>query len=432
MLSLLTLALLAASPIQPGGIPGHSDGRCRETRTRRDRACSPGAIFEFAPASGAGMTAECACTAPAASTGQTITSFVRGSSAYCTKGPLATGIDVGDLVQCTANQPLVTAGDASGVSGLLVERAATNDCLQSQTLENAAWTSLATVTANAALAPDNTLTAEQLSDVSAVAVQGSTQVIATTAARQHAFGCYVRAGTATSATISMTGTDSATGDCAATFTGLSSTTWARLQCGSPSAYAGTLTAVSVFVGVGSVAADTGTLFVWGCQHESDAVSAQPFVTSYVPTVATSATRSATTFQWSGVLSTPINIAVVNQGSTAATYVLQGLPPVGSLVYVGNAGRLLYFDTGFLAMYDGTTGPLRASGATAFVARRAASSWSGATQTVFDVTGGLSSSAAFDGTMASDGTFNTGYSVASGQLNGVIKQVCLSSNPGFCR
>lgn len=430
----LVLAIVLSSDVTPEFLraPRVRGGAATGLRAG-GRAGNFDPLFEFAPTSGAGMTAECACTTPSAATGQTMI-FTRASSAFCTKGPLDKGIDVGDMIQCASNEPLITAGDDGGIPGHLVENAGTNNCLRSQELNNASWTSVATVTADSILAPDNTLTAETLSDASAAAVQGSTQVIASTAALHHAFGCYVRAGTATSATVSMTGTGSATGNCSATVTGLDPNRWTRLQCGSSAAYAGTLTAVSVFVGVGSVVADTGTIYVWGCQHESNTSSTQPYLTSYIPTTTAAATRIASSVSWSGVLSTPINSSVVSQGSTSATYILQGSPTKvgGTFSYIGGAGRLLYWASGLLGCYDGANVGGRASGATAFIARRAASSWSGSTMTVFDVTGGLSTSSAFDGAMGNDGVFMTGYSPATLALGGVIKQVCLSSNPSTCR
>ena len=65
--------------------------------------------------------------------------------------------------------------------GLLIEAAATNSLIYSDQLDNAAaWSDigLPTVTANTTLAPDGTLTADSLTDSSAVAYQGRGRVLA--------------------------------------------------------------------------------------------------------------------------------------------------------------------------------------------------------------------------------------------------------------
>src|SRR4029077_1644502 len=127
-------------------------------------------LFEFAPASGVGMGTACACTTPTGSKGETLT-FARSSSATCLKtvGTAPQTIANGDMVTCTTNQPRVMPGaDGTNILGLLVEDARTNSALRSQQIENAAWTAAnavvaaPTITANAAVAPDGTTTAERV------------------------------------------------------------------------------------------------------------------------------------------------------------------------------------------------------------------------------------------------------------------------------
>lgn len=125
------------------------------------------AQFEFAPASGAGMGAACACTTPTGARGEALT-FARNSVAYCTKGNTLADIANGDLVECAANQPRVMpGGDGTGALGLDVWGARTNEIPDSQALNAASWlelknTGTVTVTANAAVAPDGTTTADRL------------------------------------------------------------------------------------------------------------------------------------------------------------------------------------------------------------------------------------------------------------------------------
>jgi hypothetical protein len=126
-------------------------------------------FFSFAPIGGAGMTAACACTTPTGANGEVLT-FARASSGTCLKGPTVTGIANGDMVTCTTNQPRVMpGGDGTGGVGLLVEATRTNSALRSQEFDNAAvWVPSHSggadpvVTADAAVAPDGTTTAERI------------------------------------------------------------------------------------------------------------------------------------------------------------------------------------------------------------------------------------------------------------------------------
>jgi hypothetical protein len=131
-------------------------------------------LFEFAPASGLGMTTACAGTNPSdvikQAVGTTLT-FTRASSATCLKttGTAPQAIANGDMVTLTNNQPRVMAGtDGTSVRGLLVESGRTNSLLRSQELNNAAWSTessgvvVPTITADQAVAPDGTTTADRM------------------------------------------------------------------------------------------------------------------------------------------------------------------------------------------------------------------------------------------------------------------------------
>lgn len=181
-------ALLALVLVGCGAVaaPRIYDRACDVASRRSDRggvACSgvSYAQFEFAPTSGAGMGAVCACTTPTGATGQAMT-FARNSVAYCTKGNTLTGIANGDIVECAANQPRVMpGGDGTGALGLDVWTERTNYIPDSQNFsaDAGSWADLkntgtVTITPNAAVAPDGTTTADrfELSATSAVQYNG--------------------------------------------------------------------------------------------------------------------------------------------------------------------------------------------------------------------------------------------------------------------
>lgn len=319
---------------------------------RTDRGLSDdGAMFAFAGTDGRGMTGVCAATNPTGAKGETAT-VTRGTSATCTSsaagGLITSGIAVGDLRTVSSNIIRQEYG-TNGVLGVLVENAGTADDLRPEELENASWTATATVTANQATPPNNTnqvSNAEQLSDGSAAAFQGVCQTIATSSATQHTFFVHVRAGTTDSAQVTMTGTGSATGDCSATVTGLSSTTWNILSCTSPAAYAGTLTAVTVCVNVGNLATVTGTIMAWGTDHKSSA----PYRTSYVPgRTSASAPRAQDTISFPFPVATSPSISLAGSfiGPTPASGSAAGVIELGAAVSFLNesAGLWRWFTAG---------------------------------------------------------------------------------------
>lgn len=173
MLLLLVLAQMPALPAQPMGPIVSSPA------TSRSSAPSL-AFFEFAPSSGAGMGAECACATPTGAQGEALT-FTRASSGTCTKGTnglRTTNIADGDLVTCTTNQPRAMR-DADGVLAYLAESTRTNVVVCSQEWNNAAWLTYQnvamTITADAYTAPDGTSTADRVQIPATAAGQYSTR-----------------------------------------------------------------------------------------------------------------------------------------------------------------------------------------------------------------------------------------------------------------
>lgn len=285
------------------------------------------AFFEWAPLDGgtggnSGPSNYCTCAAPTTPDGGALT-ITRASGVTCSKpGTYENSVFAdGDLVRCANNQL------AFGAHGGLVEGAASNDCLYSEDPCDPSWTDTA-ICSSAVVTPPMVSpisAAATLEDTSGIVAEGASQLIATTSANKHAWGCYVQAGTAIEATVSMVGVGSSAGDCSVSAS-VPASGWARLQCGSTTAYGALLTAVTVSILVGSAASDTGSIAVWGCQHESGAAHGGPGVgqlSSYIPTEGTPVARSAVTRFSFGLPGNPGSMAISrwgqdnrNQGTTA--------------------------------------------------------------------------------------------------------------------
>lgn len=430
------LVSLVASVALGDDHPGRFRRFCTRTdqgRTERGFDCG-GALFEAFPSSGAGTTGVCSTTTPTGSKGEALTA-TRASSATCTKtatgGLVSSGIAVGDLVTVSSNI-LRQEFDPSGTLGVLIESAGTADDVRPEELDNAAWVATATVTANAATPPNNTnqvSNAEQLSDGSGAAFQGVCQVITTTSATQHTFFVHVRAGTASAAQVTMTGTGSSTGDCSATVTGLSSTTWNILSCTSPAAYAGTLTAVTVCVNVGSVAGDTGTIMAWGTDHKVSA----PYRTSYVPgRTNLAATRAVDSGISAAVAANSASGSVAMSVTPAWT---SGFGPPSTVIYGAryDGQSLFYYNTLVSAwrINDGSVDCNNSGNLTALTTTRVWGSWAGSFMNVNDGTD--TTQCAFDGQWGTPPLTTLLISTIAGSaLDGIFSKYCLDVTDTRCR
>lgn len=100
------------------------------------------AFFEFAPATGAGMSTACAGVAVTGAKGEPVT-VTGGSTAYCSKaiGTAPMWYAPGDLVSIGAGLPLVMPGhDGTTINGVLADPTRTNTVTRSTNLTNVAWT----------------------------------------------------------------------------------------------------------------------------------------------------------------------------------------------------------------------------------------------------------------------------------------------------
>ncbi len=265
------------------------DRRCRQIRDgqRLVDSCTGYAQFEAFPASGAGTSGPCSPTAPTGARGEVLT-FARASSATCTKtatgGLATTGIASGDLSIAPSGDPRVEY-DGAGTLGLLVESARTNSCLRSQEFENAYWTNDVVPTANAAVAPDGTTTAERYQFTATTAVQRSIGFVSGGCpAAGAAVGTLYVKGVSGSGTMDICTSDLTTSCTACAFV---STSWTRCSDARTQSAPGYLVLGNASLYNGGVARSASDVYVWGAQCEAGA-----YATSYIPTVAAMVTRAA--------------------------------------------------------------------------------------------------------------------------------------------
>jgi hypothetical protein len=368
------------------------------------------------------MGSACACTTPTGAKGEALT-FTRTGDATCSRSGLATtGIQNGDLVTCTANQPRVEP--SGGVLGLRVERARTLSLLRFIDYTNALWADVGTPTPTTGQTSPWTgalsTSAVLYDDNDAAAQEGRSQTVTVTAAVAHTMHCYVKAGTLTSAAISLDGT-------VATLTGLVTTSWSIVEVTDASSSG---VAISAQILNGSTAAGTGTVIWGGC-----AVEQGSYRTSIMPTVASAVTRNAeTTSLTSAVLPLTGSVAVTTQrpyGSVLASN--QTL--VDALVSTSSGWRFSFVGSQ-LRIEKG--GPLNNLGAAttwaAGDAPRWAASFDGVNATVFVNGAVLVGPSALGGftaptyTPVALGWDHQGFD----SFDGIVTRVCVDPDPNRCR
>lgn len=315
-------ALLLALALAGGGRFERTNSRTEQGRSDRGLMSSSGALFEFAPASGAGMGTACACAAVTGAKGEALT-FSRASVGSCIKGS-TTSLANGDMVICASGQPRVMpGGDGTGGLGLLVEGAGTNVVTRSEAFDNAAFADYTAggatapvVTADAATSPTGTATADMLSLPATAAGEGSGRSIAVLTAAAYSAQAYVLGVTGTGV-VDLCVETSTGGTC----TPCSFTTSAWTPCVSQN-----VTSVAggrVIVGNmsdlnGGDSRDAVSVLVWGLDAKLGAVA-----TSYVPTAGSAVARARDAASFAQSIPTPSGVCMAADLAIPATSVLAG-------------------------------------------------------------------------------------------------------------
>jgi hypothetical protein len=233
----------------------------------------------------------------------------RATTAYRTN---ASGI----LESVASGVPRLDYPAAGGCPSLLVEPAATNLVLRSEEFNNASWTKAnLAVSGNLTTAPDGTLTADRIIDDTAASTTHRvySNVYSVVSGTTYSASCFVKAGTSNRVEISIRSNIEGIIGIVPTVFDLAAGTIisgsGRIEDYGNGWYRCTNTGTSTFTGSSSVfiylynsanqALYTGTasntLFLWGAQLETGSVA-----TSYIPTVAATATRNADVISKTGV------------------------------------------------------------------------------------------------------------------------------------
>lgn len=282
--------------------------------------------FEFAPAGGTGMGAACACAALTGVSGEAM-SMTRGSDATCSRqGAAMSGIAPGDLVTCANDLPRIEPV-ASGL-GYLREGAATNVNPRSADIDDASYGDFTANGAaapvlngaNAALAPDGVLAAEDYTFAATGATQASARAIAVLTAAAYSAQVWIRGVSGSGSTDLCLQTGAApTATCSTCAFAADSWTQCKVE-NVTSIAAGQVLVGNMSYLNGGLTRSSSRVYVWGLDAEAGA-----FASSYVPTAGATATRAAdsaltgyASTTWGPDFSLASTVAFVDTSASATT------------------------------------------------------------------------------------------------------------------
>ena len=219
-------------------------------------------------------------------------------NSQCEKGDIATvyiptttaAVSVGPV----ANVPRLDYLNST-CPRLLLEPQRTNLYTFSEQFNNAAWTKTnTTVTANTTVSPDGYQNADTVT-ISTAGGHNLYQVLTVVPSTQYTFSFYAKRGTATALSYSVYNSTAGANIIAPTnyYNQISATDWTRFTV----TFTTPAGCTSITVYPLRDGASTGTCFLWGAQVEAGA-----YATSYIPTLAASATRGADACSKTGISS----------------------------------------------------------------------------------------------------------------------------------
>jgi len=402
--------------------------------------CSKRAYFEFAPPDGVGMDGVCAC-GPVTGAREEAIAFTRTSSGVCMKSSTSYAA-VGDMVVCASGKPRsMPGGNGTGGPGLLVESSRTNVVPRSQEIDDV---SFGDFTANgaaapvlngadAALAPDGTLTAEDYTFDATAATQASARAIGVLTAAAYSAQVWIR-GTSGSGAMDVCIQTAAAPTATCSTCSFDSIAWTQCKIENVTSIA----AGQLFIGNmtylnGGTTRTSNRVYVWGADAE-----AGKYITSYIPTSGVATARSAETAKVNGSL-------FPSQYSKAATIVVPWSTSTGPAlpsILMGEyalKGSDLFLPSMAIRVQNGTGSGYvsKTSGAVTVVAgtptRIAAYSGYGVMSIFVDGSlfyGPASLAVAVGGSSATTGIADNTVGVS--HLDGVIKNICWDANLDRCR
>ena len=260
-----------------------------------------------------------------------------------TRASTATYFDANGVLRSAASGvPRIDHDPATGeCKGLLIEEARTNLLLYSEQFDNAAWAKLrSSVTTNATVSPDSTLTADKLVEDTTSSTHCGVQTCSVSPSTTYTFTAYLKAAERTRANVLLDGASGnfsnayvdlsagtfISGGANGTFTGYSSSMtlvgngWYRLTLAC-AVGAGT-TSLQYQIRLHNSVSESYTgdgssgIYIWGAQLEAGS-----FPTSYIPTTTAQVTRAADAVSMVGTNFSewfnPLEGAFVFAGSIAA-------------------------------------------------------------------------------------------------------------------